>query len=185
MIRTRAHNLLQNLPKLNFQRKHSVGQIRSTAASGSQIYDTARAVNEYLLFHYGDITNEFLQMPYAFGPRDALRFTSRSSIMSLKNSKWEDCTPSGRALDIGCSVGGMSFELARTFTDVVGIDFSQHFIDAANDMKMKGKREYEILKQGQIFQSGTAEVDPQIDRTRVSFLQGDACNLTDSLGKVG
>lgn len=36
------------------------------------------------------------------------------------------------ALDVGCAVGGASFALARAFPHVLGIDFSQHFVDAAN-----------------------------------------------------
>ena len=38
----------------------------------------------------------------------------------------------GRALDVGCSVGGGTFELATTFDEAVGFDFSQAFVDAAN-----------------------------------------------------
>ncbi len=41
------------------------------------------------------------------------------------------------ALDIGCAVGGASFELARSFNHVLGIDFSQHFVNAAN---VRGRR---------------------------------------------
>jgi 2-polyprenyl-3-methyl-5-hydroxy-6-metoxy-1,4-benzoquinol methylase len=33
-----------------------------------------------------------------------------------------------RALDIGCAVGRSSFELARNFKEVVGIDFSHRFV---------------------------------------------------------
>ena len=28
-------------------------RVRSTAASGSQVYESARATHEYILFHYG------------------------------------------------------------------------------------------------------------------------------------
>jgi len=35
----------------------------------------------------------------------------------------------GRALDLGCAVGRSSFELAREYQEVVGIDISQTFID--------------------------------------------------------
>jgi 2-polyprenyl-3-methyl-5-hydroxy-6-metoxy-1,4-benzoquinol methylase len=35
------------------------------------------------------------------------------------------------ALDIGCAVGGATFELARSFSHVLGIDYSQSFVDAA------------------------------------------------------
>ena len=40
--------------------------VRSTAASGSMVYESERAVHEYLLTHYGSPTD---QMPYDFGPR--------------------------------------------------------------------------------------------------------------------
>eukprot|EP00965_Chrysotila_dentata_P159474 5268082-Pleurochrysis_carterae.AAC.1 len=36
-----------------------------------------------------------------------------------------------RALDIGCAVGGSTFELARGFNQVVGVDLSASFIQAA------------------------------------------------------
>jgi 2-polyprenyl-3-methyl-5-hydroxy-6-metoxy-1,4-benzoquinol methylase len=38
-------------------------------------------------------------------------------------------------LDVGCAVGGASFELARHFREVVGIDFSRAFVQAAKLMK--------------------------------------------------
>lgn len=34
-------------------------------------------------------------------------------------------------MDVGCAVGGASFELARAFPHVLGIDYSKHFVDAA------------------------------------------------------
>jgi 2-polyprenyl-3-methyl-5-hydroxy-6-metoxy-1,4-benzoquinol methylase len=35
----------------------------------------------------------------------------------------------GRALDLGCAVGRSSFEMAREYREVVGIDISQTFVD--------------------------------------------------------
>ena len=43
----------------------------------------------------------------------------------------------GRALDVGCAVGGAAFHLARDFAAVVGIDFSHAFVDASNHMKVR------------------------------------------------
>jgi hypothetical protein len=40
------------------------------------------------------------------------------------------------ALDMGCAVGGTAFELTRHFDQVLGVDFSQAFVDAANFMKV-------------------------------------------------
>ena len=159
--------------------------VRSTTASGSgaSVYETKRAVDEYLLFHYGDPN---ILMPYKFGPIDALDFTKRTSQLCSKFLPTESstCISSKRCLDVGCSVGGSSFELSRTFSEVIGIDFSQHFVDAANEMKQKGEMGYDILQQGKIYSKGTAKLPEDINRSKVSFYQGDACNLNSSLGKI-
>jgi 2-polyprenyl-3-methyl-5-hydroxy-6-metoxy-1,4-benzoquinol methylase len=47
-----------------------------------------------------------------------------------------------RALDIGCAVGGASFELARGFGEVLGVDLSRAFIDAANQLQKHGSLDY-------------------------------------------
>jgi len=129
-------------------------------------------------------------MPYGFGPTEALQFPKRLAEVAAKAWKsssiaLNDKTAGrrSRALDIGCAVGGSAFELARYFDEVVGVDFSQHFIDAANEMKVNGTKSYEMMKQGQIFFTRTASVPTGVDRTRIQFQQGDACNMNTSLGK--
>ena len=151
--------------------------VRSTAASGSQVYESSRAVDEYLLFHYGNAKDV---MPYSFGPSDALDFPMRLADLCKSSNSGRR---GRRALDIGCSVGGSAFELSRHFDQVVGVDFSQHFIDAANDLKANGTRKFEMMKQGQIFVTREAKVSADVDRSRVQFKQGDACNLDPSLGQ--
>lgn len=39
----------------------------------------------------------------------------------------------GRALDLGCSVGRTTIDLAKQFTEVVGIDKSKAFIHTAKE----------------------------------------------------
>mmetsp|Transcript_24716 Transcript_24716/g.24945 ORF Transcript_24716/g.24945 Transcript_24716/m.24945 type:complete len:277 (-) Transcript_24716:56-886(-) len=154
--------------------------VRSTAASGAIVYEGIRAVNEYLLFHYG---NDKILLPYAFGPKEAMNFPARcGSLCSSWNRQSEVGRPS-RALDLGCAVGGSSFELSRHFENVIGIDFSNHFIDAANDMKNKKELTVEILEQGQIFQQHTVILPEGIVPEKVQFLQGDACNLNPDIGQ--
>ncbi len=87
--------------------------VRSTTASGSQVYESKRAVDEYLFFHYGE---QAVQMPYSFGPSGALGFTTRTADICNRVA-----SAKGRALDVGCSVGGSSFELAKHFNSVVGV----------------------------------------------------------------
>lgn len=89
------------------------------------------------------------------------------------------------ALDIGCAVGRSSFELAKRFDQVVGIDFSHGFINACNQLKTYGRLEYTVQTEGSLVSEHVAEVDPDIDRGRLSFYQGDACNLPSDLGQFG
>jgi len=155
----------------------STNKMRSTTGSGSQVYESKRAVAEYLLFHYG-IAKKIL-IEHNNSPSHALNFTEHTASIC---SEFSIIDESSRALDVGCAVGGTSFQLAKYFNDVVGIDYSKHFVDAAVQMKELGVMELEILKQGQIFQKSNVEVESSIDRSRVTFLQGDACNLNPSIG---
>lgn len=86
-------------------------------------------------------------------------------------------------MDVGCAVGAVSFHLTGGFDDVVGIDFSQHFVDAANEMKTKRTMKYTILKQGEIFEGRVASLPSGIVPHKATFLQGDACNMDKSMGK--
>ncbi len=149
--------------------------VRSTAASGSQVYESKRAVHEYLLFHYGKPDDH---LPHMTGPRSALNFPGRSAKLCNDHT----VTSKKRALDIGCAVGASSFELSKYFNEVVGIDFSQHFVDAANLMKERGSTEFESLVRGNVFKTCVTDLDQSIDRSRVEFQQGDACNLSPTLG---
>ena len=152
-------------------------KVRSTAASGSQVYESKRAVDEYLLFHYGKPEDHF---PFKLGPLDALNFPARCATACKEHST---VSQRKRALDIGCAVGASSFELAKYYDDVVGIDFSQHFIDAANTMKDSGVMQFETLVRGNVFKKCETHLNPGIDRTRVHFQLGDACSLSTDLGK--
>ena len=85
-----------------------------------------------------------------------------------------------RALDVGCSVGRSSFELTRFFSEVVGLDYSQAFVDAASLLQMTGSAPYTMRTEGDLVQHAVARVDPSLDRSKVTFVQGDACDLLKS-----
>lgn len=166
----------------SFMKSRSVLQDqKKPLSSGSEIYESEKLLGEYLVFHFG--TPEQL-IPYPFGPKDALDFPKRCAELCLKHYKPEAGLPD-RALDIGCAVGRSSFDLASGVKEVIGIDYSQSFIDAANVLKERGQMDYKIRQEGDIFVSATAEVEQQIDRSKVKFEQGDACNLRQSLGQFG
>lgn len=80
--------------------------VRSTTASGvapgggSAVYESTKAVDEYLLFHFADPST---LMPYAFGPQEATRFPQRcaelvrSAEYSLARERRMCCSYRSRA----------------------------------------------------------------------------------------
>jgi len=87
------------------------------------------------------------------------------------------------ALDLGCGVGCAAFELMRFCTEVQAIDFSQKFIETCNKLKTYGEIPYSYIQEGKITKKSMAVVDPSIDRSRVTFKLGDACNLDKRIGE--
>lgn len=43
----------------------------------------------------------------------------------------------GRALDLGCAVGGSSFALARAYGEVHGLELSEAFVETAKQMQVR------------------------------------------------
>ena len=92
-------------------------------------YESDAAVAQYLLFHYGTPEQICPLLPEA---RTACGFPVRCVTEPLQHVTLNKRT---RALDLGCAVGRSSFELARYFDEVVGIDFSARFVAAAERMR--------------------------------------------------
>ncbi|MEM6822112.1 MAG: putative 4-mercaptohistidine N1-methyltransferase [Verrucomicrobiota bacterium] len=140
-------------------------------------YESDKILSEYLLFHYG--WNEDV-MPYGFGPQGAFDFPWRCAEVLL--SMLPD-TNDSRALDLGCAVGRSSFELARKCREVVAIDYSSRFIDAANYLKEAGEYFYRRVDEGENTTPLMAQVPDGIYRQHVQFQVGDACALPEDLGE--
>jgi len=106
------------------------------------------------------------------------------------------------ALEVGCAVGRACFELSRTFCSVLGIDYSHAFINAAISLQEAGVSvllphqpllighnralvqmlPYRYATEGRLVAHSRAEVAADIDRSRVHFAHGDACNLPKTFG---
>lgn len=116
---------------------------------GSKLYETKELVDMYHEFHYSE--EEYFTVK---------NFPKVCAQKSIQIAKQQDI--SGRALDIGCALGRTSIELAGHFEEVIGIDLSKAFIEAANDVL---NTKYPDLTK------------------KVRFQVGDACKLDQSLGK--
>ncbi len=140
-------------------------------------YESERGLAEYLLFHYGTADQV---LPWPFGPRNSLEYPARcvSELLDLRS------LPSGaRALDLGCAVGRSSFELARYCSEVLGIDYSNRFIQAARTLQEQGVIPYQYIEEGELTTSTVASVPKDVERARVRFEQGDAQALPATLGQ--
>jgi putative 4-mercaptohistidine N1-methyltranferase len=136
-------------------------------------YESDRLLAEYLLFHYGTPAEV---LPYPFGPREALGYAVRCVSECLGDHR------GGRALDLGCAVGRSSFELARHFEEVIGIDLSRKFIAAAQTLQREGRLAYERSDEGALRTPLMARVPGETAVDRVSFEVGDATELREGLG---
>jgi len=128
------------------------------------IYETDSAISQYIEFHYGK--NHF----------NVANFPAK-----MAQKAFEYCSSFNRALDIGCSVGRASFELAKEFNEVVGIDFSARFIKVGVELQNSGRVLYEIADEGELklkkeFALESINVTKE-QANKCKFIQGDASNL--------
>lgn len=88
--------------------------------------------------------------------------------------------PRKKAFDIGCAIGRSSFELARGFDEVIGVDFSARFIQEAEVLKQNGVLRYSMPTEGELesfHEINLKDFNLEDAREKVSFWQADACNL--------
>lgn len=127
-------------------------------------YERDVAVSQYCEFHYGPCYFDVPNFPA----------TIVAHVLAAHQGGCE------RALDLGCAVGRATFELARTFDDVTGVDFSARFIRQAISLQEHGFLQYEITDEGALTTPRTytlADLALSGLETKVSFRQGDAHNL--------
>jgi 5-histidylcysteine sulfoxide synthase/putative 4-mercaptohistidine N1-methyltranferase len=143
--------------------RYVVGE--ALAARPVSHYETDRLLSEYAEFHYGD---EY------FGVPNFPRALADLAISAM------DGRPARKALDLGCATGRASFELARHFDQVTGIDFSARFINLGVQLAGQGSIRYTLADEGELVSYHERRlVDLGLDsvRDKVEFFQGDACNL--------
>jgi len=146
------------------------GSVAETA--GSRLYETDQLVTQYLDFHYFDAASAGATAP--LGVPNFPRACVEAVMPHVPTDRRDRC------LDIGCSVGRSALEFARHFSHVDAIDFSARFIQAGVRLQAGDEVHYEVPTEGELTVSRAISLDRLGLSTvgdRVSFLQGDACNL--------
>jgi len=88
--------------------------------------------------------------------------------------------PRKKAFDIGCAIGRSTFELARGFDEVIGVDFSTRFVQEAQKMKEEGVLRYVMPTEGELeafHEVKLSSFSLEAEASKVAFWQADACNL--------
>ncbi len=151
--------------------RNPASDARLLHGGGVSNYETQEMLNKYLLMHWGSEKDIWGEVPVAPRP-EVVHLPLKCAALTVQYA-----SEFGRALDLGCAVGRSTFEMARHFKEVVGIDYSREFVDSASALQTTGERAYWRKDSGTEGVSLTAKVDKAIDRKRVRFEQGDACAL--------
>lgn len=129
------------------------------------MYENDSAVSQYCQAHYGEDYYNVENFPL--------------KCVRLALGYMID-RPKIKALDLGCAVGRSSFELARAFDSVDGLDFSARFIRIAFQMKQKGSIHFELQEEGDIISYHEKKLEDlglEQSKHKVEFFQADASNL--------
>jgi putative 4-mercaptohistidine N1-methyltranferase len=135
------------------------------ASQPASHYETDRLISEYIEFHYGA---EY------FGVPNFPRALAQLAIAAMGDR------PKRRALDLGCATGRATFELARHFDRVTGLDFSARFIAIGTQLMEQGRLRYTLAEEGELVsykECSLAELGLAGVTQKIEFFQGDACNL--------
>lgn len=145
--------------------RYVVSDTAAPASTPASHYETDKLLSEYAEFHYGDTY---------YGVPNFSRSLSEIAIAAMHGK------PARTALDLGCAAGRATFELARHFEHVTGIDFSARFIGLGVQMVQQGVLRYTLADEGELVfykERKLADLGLAGVRDKVEFWQGDACNL--------
>ena len=145
----------------------------STAFHPGQ-YESSELLSQYLLLHFAETKEVLLPSLKDRSVETALGFPRRCSqaVVEACHRLGVDL---GKALDLGCAVGGASFALSEHFRQVVGVDLSASFISAAERIKKSEEISYFRKDQGELKTALKARLPLGSRVENLEFRVGDAC----------
>jgi 5-histidylcysteine sulfoxide synthase/putative 4-mercaptohistidine N1-methyltranferase len=156
----------------------------SSVSGIENVYETDESLHMYYGLHYscsGVEENVPPILPHNDAPVHGIGFPQRVVELLNRIKSSQPNQQYNNALDIGCAVGGASFELGKSFDHVDAFDFSTSFVNAAkrmqnepNSVRFRIPMEADLYKEVQaIHNDGITDVI----RNKVNFFTGDACQL--------
>ncbi|MFO7861668.1 MAG: methyltransferase domain-containing protein [Desulfosalsimonas sp.] len=127
--------------------------------SANNGYNAPVMLSAYMWSHFGDLLADARAT-------DAYRVWSQSFVPT-----------SGDALDVGCAVGRLSFELSKTHDRVIGIDTSFAFIVKAREIVREKNLDFELVVEGNLTEHRQVAFDNGWHFENVDFIVADALAL--------
>ncbi len=127
--------------------------------NGNNGYDAPIMLSAYLWSHFGDHMDDSRAT-------DAYRIWSES----LQSG-------GGDALDIGCAVGRLCFELSKTHERVIGVDTSTAFIAKAREIVSRKQLDFDLIVEGHLTQKRHLKFNNGWNFENVDFVVADAMAL--------
>lgn len=135
-------------------------------------YDASRDLSKYLLMHYGSLDDLFNRGAHPLAT--AHGYCQRLSDL-MRSCAERTGTTVARALDVGCSVGGVTHALSGWVRDeVVGVDVSHRSVEIAQSLTAHGGGTFSIIEQGPFYREVSIQVADPGQRAHVVFEVGDA-----------
>lgn len=122
-------------------------------------YNSRSMLSAYLWSHFCDMFKD---------PQATSAYRVWSSFFRPNN---------GCALDIGCAVGRLSFELSTTHARVVGIDTSISFIQKARQLMRTRKLRFDLIVEGFMTEERACDFNTEWNCDRIDFIVADALAL--------
>ena len=142
-------------------------------------YESDVLRNWYVLFHYG--TPDQILKGSAFSPQQVPPQCFAFPVATVDALQMDQTIE--RALDLGCAVGRSSFELSKTAGQVIGIDYSESFIETAQAIQTGDPYSFVRYGEAHLKEPLSVQLPGEVFPDRVNFEQGDAMDLRFDLGE--
>ncbi len=127
-------------------------------------YNTPLMLSAYLWSHFGDLLEDGRAA-------DAYRLWSERFQTATGENAGSD------ALDVGCAVGRLSFELSKTHDRVIGVDTSTAFIAKAREITGRRQLDFHMIVEGHLTQEQHLDLNHGWRFENVEFIVADALAL--------
>ena len=129
------------------------------SATDTSGYNSRGMLSAYLWSHYSDLLGD---------PDASTAYQQWASLL----------TPSeGIALDIGCAVGRLAFEISTLHRRVIGIDTSASFIAKARELINQRQLRFDLIVEGLLTEERKCDLRPDWKYEKIDFIVADALAL--------